>query len=292
MWNSVSFPCTSVNPQLSWTHTWALCCKQFVNHVPRLGIDSCATAASVDYQPELHLLRKKNWYCYEFYQGKSIIAIHFSAKWYQRSAIRDPQLNVFVPVLMEFFLNRVELSLNSVNLINHWIRNWAQFKDLLCFLCLAGTVVASWSLTGEVAGSSPFNDEYFFHWIGWFQWKHCLYGEGIIMCLCLIYRHISVRAQMHCLFFLHQVLVFDSLLPLSLPVLPISACSSTTIQFYLSNLAFWHELQIQSDSTSLTCRCYLSYYNNEPLNNEIKFTLISCDMFMFCNWVFHMFVRV
>ena len=27
---------------------------------------------------------------------------------------------------------------------------------------LAGAVVASWSLTQEVAGSSPFNDKYFF----------------------------------------------------------------------------------------------------------------------------------
>ena len=59
---------------------------------------------------------------------------------------------------MEFFLNEAELSLNSVNsansgnLINHWSLNWADFKDV----CLAGAVVASWSLTQEVAGSSPF----------------------------------------------------------------------------------------------------------------------------------------
>ena len=32
--------------------------------------------------------------------------------------------------------------------------NWAQFKDPLCYLCLADAVVASWSLTQEVAGSN------------------------------------------------------------------------------------------------------------------------------------------
>ena len=34
--------------------------------------------------------------------------------------------------------------------------NWAQFKDLVSDMCLAGAVVASWSLTQDVAGSSPF----------------------------------------------------------------------------------------------------------------------------------------
>ena len=34
--------------------------------------------------------------------------------------------------------------------------NWAQFKDPVSHMCLAGTVVISWSLTQEVAGSSPF----------------------------------------------------------------------------------------------------------------------------------------
>ena len=40
---------------------------------------------------------------------------------------------------MDFFLNRVALSLNSVNSGNK---------------CLAGAVVASWSLTQEVAGET------------------------------------------------------------------------------------------------------------------------------------------
>ena len=34
--------------------------------------------------------------------------------------------------------------------------NWAQFKDPVSHVCLAGDVVAPRSLTQEVAGSSPF----------------------------------------------------------------------------------------------------------------------------------------
>ena len=34
--------------------------------------------------------------------------------------------------------------------------NGAQFKDPVFHMCLAGAVVASWSLTQELAGSSPF----------------------------------------------------------------------------------------------------------------------------------------
>ena len=64
---------------------------------------------------------------------------------------------------MEFSLNEAELLLNSVisanseNLIdlNHWSMNWAQFKNPVCHMCLAGAVVASWSLTQEMAGSNP-----------------------------------------------------------------------------------------------------------------------------------------
>ena len=73
-----------------------------------------------------------------------------------------------------FFLNGAELSLIpviSVNLINHWSMNWAQFKDPVSHMCLVGTVVASWSLTQEVAGSNPFNDKYFCYRIHWIQWK-------------------------------------------------------------------------------------------------------------------------
>ena len=34
--------------------------------------------------------------------------------------------------------------------------NWAQFKDPVSHMCLAGAVVASWSLTQEVVGSNVF----------------------------------------------------------------------------------------------------------------------------------------
>ena len=35
--------------------------------------------------------------------------------------------------------------------------NWDQLKDPVSHMCLAGAVVASWSLTQVVAGSSSFN---------------------------------------------------------------------------------------------------------------------------------------
>ena len=34
--------------------------------------------------------------------------------------------------------------------------NWSQFKDPVFNMCLAGTVVACWSFTQDMAGSSPF----------------------------------------------------------------------------------------------------------------------------------------
>ena len=34
--------------------------------------------------------------------------------------------------------------------------NWAQFKDPVSHMCLAGAVAAFWSLTQEVTGLSPF----------------------------------------------------------------------------------------------------------------------------------------
>ena len=49
----------------------------------------------------------------------------------------------------------------AANLINHWSMKWDQFKDPISHLCLAGSVVASWSLRQEVAGSNPFHDKYF-----------------------------------------------------------------------------------------------------------------------------------
>ena len=52
---------------------------------------------------------------------------------------------------MEFFLNRMELSVNSGNLVNHWSMNWGQFKDPLSYMCLSDTEVACCPLTIEVA---------------------------------------------------------------------------------------------------------------------------------------------
>ena len=34
--------------------------------------------------------------------------------------------------------------------------NWSQFEDPVSHMCLAGTVVTSWSLTQEMADSNPF----------------------------------------------------------------------------------------------------------------------------------------
>ena len=50
------------------------------------------------------------------------------------------------------------ISTNSGNLINHRSMNWAQFKDPVSHVCFVGTVIASWSPTREVVGSSHFID--------------------------------------------------------------------------------------------------------------------------------------
>ena len=77
---------------------------------------------------------------------------------------------------MEFFLNGARLSwnfVNSLNLINHWIMNWSQFKDPVSYMCLDGTVLASWSVTEWVVVLRTFNcyDKYFCYWIRWTHWK-------------------------------------------------------------------------------------------------------------------------
>ena len=45
---------------------------------------------------------------------------------------------------------------NSGTLTNHYSMNQGQFKDSVSHMCLAGTVVASWSLTQVMAGPSSF----------------------------------------------------------------------------------------------------------------------------------------
>ena len=53
---------------------------------------------------------------------------------------------------MDFFLNGAEhplnsvISVNSVNLINHQSMNWAQFKDPVSHMGIAGTTVSSWNV--------------------------------------------------------------------------------------------------------------------------------------------------
>ena len=51
------------------------------------------------------------------------------------------------------------ISVNSGNLINQWSMKWAQFKDPVSHMCLAGTVIPFWCLTKKVWGSNPFNDK-------------------------------------------------------------------------------------------------------------------------------------
>ena len=46
----------------------------------------------------------------------------------------------------------------SINLLNPWGMNWGQFKDPVSHLFLASAVVASKSLSQEVADSNPFNN--------------------------------------------------------------------------------------------------------------------------------------
>ena len=59
-------------------------------------------------------------------------------------------------------------SAKTVNLINHWVLNWSQFKDPVCYLFLSGAVVASWYLTHKVVGSNNSLTSV----IQWIQWKH------------------------------------------------------------------------------------------------------------------------
>ena len=67
-------------------------------------------------------------------------------------------------------------SANSGKLVNHWIMNWAHFKDPVSHMCLGGAVIACWPLTKEVAGWQEFEPiywmTYFCHWICWIQWKY------------------------------------------------------------------------------------------------------------------------
>ena len=85
--------------------------------------------------------------------------------WIMRWAVCNSYFCFYKPrTALEFFLNGAELSLNSVNsgnsgnLINHWSMNWAQFKDPIFHMCLAGTLVASWSLKCFVIEFAEFSE--------------------------------------------------------------------------------------------------------------------------------------
>ena len=79
---------------------------------------------------------------FSFLYTPSENAITFASLWHRRHDVQK--------------MMHPMTSANSGNLINHWSVNWAQFKDPISHKCLAGTVVAYWSFTQEVADSSPF----------------------------------------------------------------------------------------------------------------------------------------
>ena len=62
-------------------------------------------------------------------------------------------LNFVIGIFPKWVRNSMN-SANSQNLINHLRLNWTPFNNPLCYLCLAGTLVASWSFTQEVASSN------------------------------------------------------------------------------------------------------------------------------------------
>ena len=92
----------------------------------------------------------------------SLISKYFTVTITQHSTLQQNydkgKYDRSIGVFPKWIRNSVN-SANSGNLINHWSTNWAQFIDPDSHLCLAGTMIASWSLTEEVAGSSPFNDK-------------------------------------------------------------------------------------------------------------------------------------
>ena len=79
-------------------------------------------------------------------------------------------------------------SVNLGNLKNHLRMNWGQFKDPLCYPCLTGSMITSWSLAHEVAGlNNPFNYKYFHHRI-----QQILLGKTQL--LLLFYAHNNRQA--------------------------------------------------------------------------------------------------
>ena len=135
----------------TWKDVWGLC--------PLKG-------PTVVYALPSRLVTKEN----APYEEKDLIDLYISTKLKKRLGkiyvhfhIRSPNLVTFLRVrnltkgvvdigdFPKWKRNSLN-SANSGNLTNHWSMNWAPFKDPVSNMCLAGVVVASWSLTQEVAG--------------------------------------------------------------------------------------------------------------------------------------------
>ena len=97
---------------------------------------------------------------FQFHSYDSIWTKLFSHFSFENRIFQFPpmkQINIWLSVrgVNGFFTkwNRNSVnSANSRNLINHSSMNNSQFKDPVSHICLAGNVVASWSLIQEVAG--------------------------------------------------------------------------------------------------------------------------------------------
>ena len=137
-------------------------------------------------------LRYVSWFTVAFNECPSEHFTWNQPNWLFRLLRNENLINMYETILqsnirtLEVFLNGAELCLNTGNLLTHWSVNWAQFQDPVSHMCLAGTVVASWFVTQEVAGSSHFNNKYFCHWICRIQWKHLgivwIFFAGVIAC--------------------------------------------------------------------------------------------------------------
>ena len=74
-------------------------------------------------------------------------------------------------------------SVNSGKLIIHWSINWAQFKDPVSHMCLAGALVACWFVTQEVGGSNThFFAKIFFKFCRFCRFYRIHLGKTLMTC--------------------------------------------------------------------------------------------------------------
>ena len=106
------------------------------------NIETSDTAASTGLKPDIN----HPWRPFVVYSKNKYRSINYVLS---STCTRDKQHSGVFPKWSRMFTFN---SVNSGNLIKHSSMNWAEFKDPLSHVCLAGTVVASWSLTQEVAG--------------------------------------------------------------------------------------------------------------------------------------------